>query len=176
MFYLILFGIILTLGGLGVTGLFAFCRINGSPFLEVWYMLVAGLGGLVLGVILLIVAAVVKRKRNNKPVKKVKEEPKPKEPTFYEKNIEAAQAGDAEAQINIGNCYYSGKGVAKDRAEAVRWYTLAADQGNALAINYLGKCYELGHGVEKNIKQAIVYYKQAAALHEPNALCNLAQC
>ena len=36
---------------------------------------------------------------------------------------------DAETQYRIGNCYFEGKVVAKDKAEAVRWYRKAADQG-----------------------------------------------
>ena len=36
---------------------------------------------------------------------------------------------DAETQCRIGNCYFEGKVVTKDKAEAVRWYRKAADQG-----------------------------------------------
>ena len=39
------------------------------------------------------------------------------------------KATDAETQYRIGNCYAEGKGVAKDKAEAVRWYRKAAAQG-----------------------------------------------
>ena len=36
---------------------------------------------------------------------------------------------DPETQYRIGNCYFEGKVVVKDKAEAVRWYRKAADQG-----------------------------------------------
>ena len=36
---------------------------------------------------------------------------------------------DPETQCRIGNCYAEGKVVAKDKAEAVRWYRKAAEQG-----------------------------------------------
>ena len=42
-----------------------------------------------------------------------------------------AEAGDAEAQNNLGVMYANGEGVPQDDAEAVRWYGLAAEQGHA---------------------------------------------
>ena len=36
-------------------------------------------------------------------------------------------------------CYDNGTGVAKDPAEAARWYRLAADQGHAAAQRALGR-------------------------------------
>jgi hypothetical protein len=38
-----------------------------------------------------------------------------------------AEAGDAEAQFNLGVMYRNGNGVSQDDAEAVRWYRLSAD-------------------------------------------------
>ncbi len=51
------------------------------------------------------------------------------------------KVADAETQCRIGNCYAAGKVVAKDEAEAVRWYRKAADQGYADAQCWLGKWY-----------------------------------
>lgn len=51
----------------------------------------------------------------------------------------AADQGHAEAQFNLGNCYYNGEGVALDRAEAVRWLRKAADQGHDEALAFLKK-------------------------------------
>ena len=39
------------------------------------------------------------------------------------------KVADPETQCRIGNCYFEGKVVAKDKAEAVRWYRKAAEQG-----------------------------------------------
>ena len=36
-----------------------------------------------------------------------------------------AEQGDADAQSCLGNAYFFGEGVAKDRAEAMKWYALA---------------------------------------------------
>lgn len=41
-----------------------------------------------------------------------------------------AEAGDADAQVALGNLYRFGNGVPQDAAEAIAWYTRAAAQGN----------------------------------------------
>ena len=41
-----------------------------------------------------------------------------------------AAAGDAVAQHDLGDAYYFGEGVQKDRARAVQWYAKAAAQGS----------------------------------------------
>ena len=47
----------------------------------------------------------------------------------------AANAGRIDAQFYLGICYYYGKGVPQDHAEAARWYRKAAEQGHANAQN-----------------------------------------
>jgi TPR repeat protein len=42
-----------------------------------------------------------------------------------------AEAGDVDAQYNLGQMYRRGQGVPQDYAETVKWYRLAAEQGNA---------------------------------------------
>ena len=46
----------------------------------------------------------------------------------------------AEGQYNLGVGYYKGEGVAKDQAEAVKWYRKAAEQNLAKAQYSLGVC------------------------------------
>lgn len=43
----------------------------------------------------------------------------------------AAEQGDASAQVNLGNMYAYGDGVAQNREEAVTWYRRAAEQGDS---------------------------------------------
>lgn len=43
----------------------------------------------------------------------------------------AVEKGYANAQFNLGLLYESGLGVEKSNAEALRLYTLAAEQGDA---------------------------------------------
>ena len=45
----------------------------------------------------------------------------------------AAEQGDADAQINLGDCFLNGEGVAKSFEHAVHWFKLAAKQGQAHA-------------------------------------------
>ncbi|HWY77695.1 MAG TPA: SEL1-like repeat protein, partial [Verrucomicrobiae bacterium] len=42
----------------------------------------------------------------------------------------AAEAGDAASQCYLGICYQTGKGVAQDYTEAVKWLRRAADQAD----------------------------------------------
>jgi hypothetical protein len=46
-----------------------------------------------------------------------------------EKTKMAAESGDPKAAFHLGWCYYVGKGLARDKAEAWKWYSKAAGQG-----------------------------------------------
>lgn len=66
-----------------------------------------------------------------------------------------ADSGDANAQFNIALMYHSGAGVQASEAEAVRWYTLAANNGHPQAMEYLAAAYEHGwFGLDQDLKQA----------------------
>ena len=65
---------------------------------------------------------------------------------------------------NLGFMYESGRGVAHDDAEAVRWYRKAADAGYAPAMRNLGMAYLNGLGVAKDGAEALGWYRKAAAL------------
>src|SRR5437762_13996304 len=58
-----------------------------------------------------------------------------------------AEAGNAESQVELGLRYEQGKGVAKDQAEAVKWYRKAAEQNYAEAQNSVGVWDERREGV-----------------------------
>ena len=58
-----------------------------------------------------------------------------------------AGAGNALAQLDLGDLYYFGRGVAQDYVEAVKWYRLSADQGNPDAQYKLGSMYEHNEAV-----------------------------
>jgi TPR repeat protein len=74
-----------------------------------------------------------------------------------------AEAGDAEAQFDLGFMYYEGEGVPEDHAEAVRWYRLAADQGLAEAQFNLGLMYGNGEGVPQDDVQAHMWLNLVAS-------------
>ena len=76
--------------------------------------------------------------------------------------VQKAEAGDAVAQFDLGLCYSSGTGVAKDKKEALKWITKSAEQGYSFAQSNLGTCYTLGLGVAKDEKEALKWYKKVA--------------
>jgi hypothetical protein len=64
----------------------------------------------------------------------------------------------------------NGRGVAKDEAEAVRWYRLAAAEGNADAQYYLGFMFQHGRGVAHDNVEAVRWFHLAAAQGHPSAV------
>ncbi|MFO1153728.1 MAG: tetratricopeptide repeat protein [Rhodospirillales bacterium] len=75
---------------------------------------------------------------------------------------QAAEAGHAGAQLNLGNMYLTGQGTARDDAAAAAWYRRAADSGNAGAQFSLGTLYRNGWGVPQDYGRAIEWYRRAA--------------
>jgi TPR repeat protein len=74
----------------------------------------------------------------------------------------AAEQGEAEAQIALGDAYYNGEGAKKDYKQAVSWYRKAAEQGNPVAQKKLGLMYSSGEGLEQDFEKAIAWYESAA--------------
>ena len=73
-----------------------------------------------------------------------------------------AEAGDPEAQHNIGYMYEEGLGVTQQFDVAMEWYRRAADGGLAEADHNLGMMYVDGRGVAKSWAQALMYFRKAA--------------
>lgn len=92
------------------------------------------------------------------------------------KYYQDALAGDADAQYNLGNCYYTGNGVNKDLRRAAYWYQKSAIQGNEWAMGSIGYCYANGEGVELNYTQAVEWWKKSANLGNANACNSLGVC
>ena len=74
----------------------------------------------------------------------------------------AAEEGHAQAQGFLGLMYARGEGVARNDAEAVRWYRRAAEQGDPVAQSLLGSMYADGRGVEKDEAEAFHWFRLAA--------------
>ncbi len=87
---------------------------------------------------------------------------------------EAAGRGDPLALFEVAVRYTDGNGVQADRAEAAKWYKLAADRGFAPAQYRLGNMYEKANGVERNLPEAKRYYEMAARQGNAGAMHNLA--
>jgi len=73
-----------------------------------------------------------------------------------------ADAGDPEAQYNIGWMYLNGYGLAMNDSRALKWWKLASEQGYTDASFSIAMLYSLGEGkVEQDMDKAIAYYLMA---------------
>eukprot|EP01052_Picozoa_sp_SAG31_P015483 SAG31_NODE_996_length_10492_cov_4.648802_7_plen_238_part_00 len=81
-----------------------------------------------------------------------------------------------QAQSDLGVCYADDDGVAKDEAEAVRWFRKAAEQGHSDAQAMLGLCYDNGSGVAKDEAEAVRWYRKAAEQGDSDAQYSLGVC
>lgn len=84
--------------------------------------------------------------------------------------ITRADAGDAEAQFKVGVAYDFGQGAPRNTAEAIKWYTMAANGGHVEAQNSLGSALQ----AEKNFTEARSWYEKASAQGHAHATNNLA--
>jgi uncharacterized protein len=82
----------------------------------------------------------------------------------------AAEAGDVEAQVSVGEIYEKGLGGTPNYEAAVIWYQKAAEQGNRRAQFNLGTLYEQGLGVEKNMIAALNYYRESWGLPQDDII------
>jgi len=89
-----------------------------------------------------------------------------------------ADQGVAEAQYNLGNYYYFGKGIPPDPAQGQTWYRKAADQGVAEAQYNLGLAYERGRGVPQDYTEAAKWYRKAAGqgIRKPRPCSEMRTC
>jgi uncharacterized protein len=78
--------------------------------------------------------------------------------------LPAAEQGEAEAQMLIGEIYERGAGSEPNHAAAADWYRRAAAQGNTRAQFNLGSLYEQGLGVPADKLEALRWYRQASGL------------
>ena len=82
--------------------------------------------------------------------------------TDFDTIKQLAESGDAIAQNNVGLLYLSGQVVAKDNAQAVKWFEKSAQQGIPEAQYNLGLRYFSGQGVEQDYHQAFYWFEKAA--------------
>jgi len=83
----------------------------------------------------------------------------------------ASREENAMAQCALGELYQTGKGVKQDYAQAVHWYSKAAEQGHADAQNNLGVMYQY----RENNAQAIHWLRKAAEQGHAKAQSRLAR-
>jgi hypothetical protein len=81
--------------------------------------------------------------------------------------------GDAVAMSTLGILYAYGRGVARDYAEARRWFEKAANLGDAGAMNELGLLYYHGRGVSRSYREARSWFEKSAAAGFAVAMTNV---
>lgn len=94
--------------------------------------------------------------------------------TAYTLLSQAADAGDPEAQVNLGYLYARGHGVPVDQTEALRLYEASAKAGSSEGMNALGYKYLFATGVPKDAGRAAFWFCEAVLRGNPRAMNNLA--
>jgi len=87
----------------------------------------------------------------------------------FEQLAAAAEAGDAQAQSDLGFAYQMGHGVAIDHAAGQEWHRRAAQQGIVTSQAALGRCLLEGIGSRKQPHSGLYWLHKAALAGEPNA-------
>jgi TPR repeat protein len=94
----------------------------------------------------------------------------------HEKAVElwlrSGELGYAGSYFNIGNSYYTGRGVESDVKKAVHYWELAAMGGHVIARHNLG-CIEENAG---NKDRAVKHYMIAAGAGDDDSLEQIRQC
>jgi TPR repeat protein len=86
----------------------------------------------------------------------------------------AAARGEPLGQQHLADAYRSGRlGLARDPAEALRLYHIAADHGLPGAVFMLGVLAEMGEGQPADTDVALDFYHRAAAAAWPAAMMRL---
>lgn len=74
-----------------------------------------------------------------------------------------AHKGNAFAMYHMGLLYYHGlRGVRRDYAKAVYWFSKAAEKGDPRVMELLGEIYARGAGVERNYTKALEWLTLAS--------------
>jgi TPR repeat protein len=74
-----------------------------------------------------------------------------------------ANAGDAAAQVAVGESYAAGTVVARDYKLAAEWYQKAADKGDIAGQLHLAALYrDGGNGFSRDMARAAAWYRKAA--------------
>jgi len=87
----------------------------------------------------------------------------------------AAEAGNAEAQFQLGTLCQSGRLRGESPTNAIYWLEKAAAQHHVAALYNLGSMYGTGSGVKLDQQAAIRYFRQAAEMGDGYAAYNLAR-
>lgn len=91
--------------------------------------------------------------------------------TWY---LAAAEAGDTEAQHQLGKLYASGEGTEVDLTLARQWFERAAEQGYAPSIRVMAVAFEEARPMTGiSYEQAVFWLEQGAAIGDTWSLTRL---
>lgn len=90
--------------------------------------------------------------------------------------LKLAEAGDSNAQFDVGMAFFFGNGVEQNYITAMKWLTDAAEKNHIDAQFAIGHMYYYGKGVEVNYTKAIVNFILSASNGNANAQNMLAIC
>jgi TPR repeat protein len=76
--------------------------------------------------------------------------------------VSAADLGDYATTLPAWFLLANGRGVARDYAEAIKWYSMAAYQGHVRAQTKLAMMYANGEGVSQDYVEAMAWCRKAA--------------
>lgn len=72
--------------------------------------------------------------------------------------MKAAEQGWTRAILFVGDCYFKGIGVKKDKVEAMKWLQKAADQSDPIGETYMAWIYENGDGAPQDLVTAYTWF------------------
>jgi hypothetical protein len=82
----------------------------------------------------------------------------------------AAERGDKDAQVSLGEALIAGRGTPVNYVEGHKWCELAAKQASPEGQYCLGNLYRAGRGVGKDMPQAVRYLISAARFNNLPAM------
>jgi len=89
--------------------------------------------------------------------------------------IPLAEAGDARAQVLLGQVLRNPANPQKAQDASYRWFEKAAEQNDAEALFWLGTMHRLGESVPRSPEQAVKHWQKSAEAGYPAGQAALAQ-
>ena len=117
-----------------------------------------------------------KTESRSKPQMTITDEPLDTSQFTSDDLFRKAEDGDVNAQFNLAERFYYGRGVKHSYPLAVHWFKAAAQAGLSSAQRCLGDCYHNGQGIPKDFSIAVIWYEKAAQQGDYEAQQALIRC
>ena len=90
--------------------------------------------------------------------------------------LKAAEQGNADAQVLLGEIYFEGFGVSENKKEGIKWVRKAVEKGDSDAMLILGECYLDGEGVPEDKNEGIEWIRKSVDKNNSYAMWTLGGC